>query len=210
MPLRTRPAGYGVVTKGLHWLTFVAIAAQFVVGYAMTRVGGITEHDCDPPGEDRSGGDTTDAQEDRLDRIEDRCERLQDLREERAEDPVGSAFSDLGSGDILDGGLSLPEVHVLLGLGILVLAVARLAWRRFDGLPAWSEHLTEAQRQWVTRTERTLLALLFVVPGTGLVLVGTGDDDVLPLHVGAHIAFFVALAAHLVTNLRPRILARMF
>ena len=57
--------------------------------------------------------------------------------------------------------------------------------------------------------------LLFVVPATGIVLVASGDDDVLPLHVGAHIAFFVALAAHLGLVLkhqlvdRDRLLARM-
>jgi cytochrome b561 len=53
------------------------------------------------------------------------------------------------------------------------------------------------------------MVLLVVVPLSGLLLVGTGDDTWLPLHVGAHIAFFVALAAHLVTNLRPAILRRM-
>lgn len=53
------------------------------------------------------------------------------------------------------------------------------------------------------------MALLFVVPLSGLVLIATGDDAWLPLHVGAHVAFFAALAAHLFTNLRPRILRRM-
>lgn len=48
-----------------------------------------------------------------------------------------------------------------------------------------------------------------MVPLSGLVLVAIGDDDVLALHVGANIAFFVALAAHLSTNLRPRVLRRM-
>ena len=40
-----------------------------------------------------------------------------------------------------------------------------------------------------------MLALLFVVPLTGLTLV-LGDDDLLPLHVAAHVVFFTALAAH--------------
>jgi cytochrome b561 len=44
---------------------------------------------------------------------------------------------------------------------------------------------------------------------SGLLLVGTGDDAWLPLHVGAHVAFFVALGAHLSTNLRPAVLRRM-
>ena len=58
-------------------------------------------------------------------------------------------------------------------------------------------------------TERVLMLLLLLVPLSGLLLVITGDGDWLPLHVGAHLAFFVALAAHLYTNLRPRVLRRM-
>ena len=78
-----------------------------------------------------------------------------------------------------------------------------------SGLPPWSEHLSPRERRLVHVTERVLLALLVVVPLTGLVLVATGDDAWLPLHVAAHVAFYVALAAHLFTNLRPRILRRM-
>jgi cytochrome b561 len=33
--LRNGPDGYGLVTKTLHWLVAVAIAAQFVVGYLL-------------------------------------------------------------------------------------------------------------------------------------------------------------------------------
>jgi len=109
----------------------------------------------------------------------------------------------------LDDPETLLKVHVVLGLGILCLAVVRVVWRRVAGLPPWSDHLSEAERRWVHWTERALLTLLFLVPASGLALVLYGDDDVLPLHIGAHIAFFVALAAHLYTNLRPRILTRM-
>ena len=35
--LRNGPAGYGVVTKSLHWLTVLALAAQLLVGYSVTR-----------------------------------------------------------------------------------------------------------------------------------------------------------------------------
>ncbi len=185
MTLRTRPEGYGLVSKVLHWLTVVVIAAQFVVGYTMDL-----DSSCDPPGEDRSGGDTSDAEEERLDRLEEQCEARVGL-------------------DLLDGPVDRPELHLVLGLTILALAVVRVVWRRVDGFPSWSEHLSEPERRLVHWTERALLALLFVVPLSGVVLVLSGDDGVLWLHVGAHIAFFVALAAHLVTNLRPRILARM-
>ena len=186
MPLRSGPDGYGLVTKSLHWLVVAALTAQFVVGYSMD-----VDDGCDPPGEERSGGDTSDAFEERLDRLEDACEARADGL------------------DLTAGPFDLPELHLLLGLSILALAVVRVLWRRYDGLPPWSEHLSEGERRLVHWTERALLALMFLVPLSGLVLIGTGDDGWLPLHIGAHIAFFVALAAHLVTNLRPRILARM-
>jgi cytochrome b561 len=178
--------GYRASQKVLHWLTVLAVGAQFAVGYALDLDG-----DCDPPGEDRSGGDTTDAEEERFDRLEEQCEA-------RADDH-----------DLLGGGFDLAEVHLILGLTVLALGVVRPLWRRVAGLPPWSEHLSDGQRRWVHWTERALLVLLVVVPLSGLLLVATGDDDWLPLHVGAHIAFFVALAAHLATNLRPVILRRM-
>lgn len=37
MRFRNGPGGYGFVTKVLHWLTLLALAAQFVVGYAIER-----------------------------------------------------------------------------------------------------------------------------------------------------------------------------
>ena len=182
----TAVRGYRGSQKLVHWLTVAAVAAQFAVGYNLDLDG-----DCDPPGEDRSGGDTSDAFEDRLDRLEDACEA-------RADDY-----------DLLGGGFDLAEVHLLLGLTVLALGVVRPLWRRVAGLPPWSEHLSDGQRRLVHWTERALLALLVLVPFSGIVLVATGDDAWLPLHVAAHVAFFVALAAHLSTNLRPVILRRM-
>ena len=179
--------GYRGSQKLLHWLTVVAVTAQLVVGYNLD----LDDEDCDPPGEDLSGGDTSDAFEDRLDRLEDRCEAQAD------------------DYDLIGGGFDLAELHLALGLTVLALGVVRPLWRRFAGLPPWSEHLSAGQRRLATWTERALMLLLVVVPLSGLVLVGTGDDDWLPLHVGAHIAFFVALAAHLSTNLRPAVLRRM-
>jgi cytochrome b561 len=185
MSLRTRSDGYGSVSKVLHWLTVVVIAAQFLVGYTMDLDAG-----CDPPGEERSGGDISDAEKERLDRLEELCE-----------DRIGL--------DLTVGPFDRPEIHLLLGLTILTLGVVRLVWRRVDGFPSWSEHLSEPERRLVHWTERAMLALLFVIPVSGILLVLTDDDGVLWLHVGAHVAFFVALAAHLLTNLRPRILTRM-
>lgn len=196
--LRNGDHGYGVVTKTLHWLTVLAFAAQFVVGYTMETEPDVARVECDPPGEERSGGDTSDAEEDRLDRIEDACEERQDRREDAAEEGYG----------LFDGSFDAVEVHVLLGLLIIALGVARVLWRRFTPLPPWDPRLTPRDQRLVHATETTLLTLMFVVPATGLALVA-GSDDLLPLHVAAHVAFFVALGAHLAMVLGRRLVTRM-
>lgn len=61
-------------------------------------------------------------------------------------------------------------------------------------------------------TETALLTLQLVVPLSGLLLV-VGSDGLIAVHVAAHIAFFVALAAHLTMvvgkGLVPRMLPRL-
>jgi len=110
---------------------------------------------------------------------------------------------------MLGGGFDLAELHLVLGLAVLGLGLLRPLVRRLAGLPPWSEHLSAGQRRLAGTTEKSLMLLLVVVPLSGLLLLATGDDAWLPLHVAAHVAFFVALAAHLFTNLRPAILRRM-
>jgi cytochrome b561 len=112
----------------------------------------------------------------------------------------------------LDLGWNLLTAHVSLGLLIALLAVVRVAWRRTAGLPPWAEALTERERRWATLTERALLALLVVVPLTGVALVvgiDAGEDDLLALHVAGHLALYAALAAHVGLVLRRRLLPRM-
>ena len=186
MRWRTGPDGYGLVTKGLHWLTVALVVAQFAVGWSMDLEAG-----CDPRGEELSGGETSDRAEDRIDRLEELCK------------------ADAARLDLTAGTFDLPELHLILGVSILAMGVTRMLWRRFDGFPSWSDALSERDRRLVHWTERVLMLLLLLVPLSGLLLVTTGDGDWLPLHVGAHLAFFVALAAHLYTNLRPRVLRRM-
>lgn len=208
MRLRNGDHGYGAITKTLHWLTVLTIGGQFAVGYTMETDGDFREAECDPPGEDRSGSDTSDAEEQRLDRLEDRCEAEQDRLDDEADDAVGAAWSDLASGDLFSGGLSLPEAHVLLGLAIIALGVLRLAWRRSTPLPPWDPRLTPANQRVVHRTEVSLLALQFLVPATGILLV-VGSDELVAAHITAHIAFFLALAAHLGMVIGKRLLPRM-
>lgn len=181
MRLRNGAHGYGTVTKVLHWLTVAVLATQFVVGYVMlAAAGGFEEAECRAE----------------IDRVEEACEREQERLEARAEDPLGTAYADLAAGDIHSGGFTLPELHVLLGLTVLALALTRVLWRRTAGLPPWAETLTHREKALAHWTEKLLLALLFVIPLSGLALV-TVSYDFLPLHIAAHIAFFATLAAHL-------------
>ena len=108
----------------------------------------------------------------------------------------------------LDLGWNLLTAHVALGSLVVLLAVLRVVSRRVSALPPWAESLTDGERRLATATERALLTLLFVVPLTGLALV-LGDDDLLVIHVAAHIAFFVALAVHVGLVLRRGLLPRM-
>ena len=88
-----------------------------------------------------------------------------------------------------------------------MLAAVRLVWRRTTPLPPWAEHLSAGERRLEGRLEKLLLALLFVVPATGLLLVAAGDDW-LPVHVAAQIVFLVAIAAHVGLVLRHTVVRR--
>ena len=93
--------------------------------------------------------------------------------------------------------IELLPLHVGIGITILVIAILRVSWRLSTPLPPWAESLSHAERRIAHHTERILLALLFVIPATGLVVVLGEDDDLVGVHVAAHLAFFVALAVHL-------------
>ena len=178
MRLRNGDHGYGLVTKGLHWVTVLVVATQFAVGYTM---------ELDDSGHGRGRGRGGD------------------------DDSSGRGRGRGGEDDalsLLDGQLDLVDLHVVLGLVVLALAVTRVVWRRTTPLPPWDPRLTSANQRFVHATEVALLVLLFVVPLTGIALV-LGDDDLLALHVAAHVAFFVALASHLAMVLGKRLLPRM-
>jgi cytochrome b561 len=181
MAWRTGEHGYGGLAKLLHWVTVVALVAQFTVGYLLG-------------GEDSGRG--------------------------RGRGRGGDGGHGRGRGrggdddNLLEQGWTLLTTHVALGLLILVLAAVRLVWRRVDGLPPWAETLSAGERRLATVTERLLLALLFVIPLSGLAVL-VGDDDLIGAHVVAHVTFFVALAVHIGLVLkhtlvdRDRLLVRM-
>lgn len=163
---RNHPGGYGVVTRTLHWAVALAIAAQFVVGYAM---------DADDSGRGRGRG-----------------------RGRGGESGRGRGRGRGGDGGDYDllGDDALLTLHVALGVTILVLAAVRLVWRLTTPLPDWAPTLSAGERRLAHWTERVLYVLMFAIPITGLVLVVADDDDLLGVHVAAHIAFFVAIACH--------------
>lgn len=186
MPLRDGEHGYGAVTKTLHWLTFLVVAAQFVVGVTM---------------------ETEDGRE-RLDGQKDACEATVDsdaaeAEEERCEDQVDRA-EDLAKDESED---RPSDLHVALGVTILLLAALRLLWRASTPLPPWSDRYGEAGRRLQWFLEKAMLALLFVVPISGLLLY-RGDAG-LAVHVAAQVGFLVAIGAHVVLQLWHRHVGRM-
>lgn len=178
---RNSPAGYGALTKLLHWATVVALAAQFVLGYLLDV------DDDSGRGRGRGRG---------------RGEGSGHGRGRGGDDEGGGAFGD--DFDVF-GDDRLLQAHVALGLLILTLAVLRVVWRRVGALPPWAESLSPAERRVAHVTERVLLAMLFVIPLSGLALVISGDDDLVWLHVTAHVVFFVALAVHLGQVLKQQV-----
>jgi cytochrome b561 len=190
MPLRNGDHGYGGVTKGLHWLTFALILAQFVVGYSMVH-----------------GASAAGAAADRVHDSKEECKATEDsdaaeAEEERCEEEVDRRE------DALDRADDVPtRLHVLLGLSILAMAVVRLVWRRVGGLPPWAEALSATERFVEAWVEKGLLLLLFVIPITGLLLVAT-DDDRVGLHIGAHLAFFVVVGVHIGLVLKHTVVQR--
>jgi cytochrome b561 len=177
--------GYTRTTKVLHWVTALALGAQFLVGYRLDDDSGRGRgrgRGRSGEGDDDGGGGSGRGRGG--DREEDGGEGL------------------LGLGDD-----ALLAVHVGLGLTILALAVVRVLWRRHAGLPPWAETLSRAERALAHWTERALLLLLFAIPATGLWLVLVSDDAV-GVHVAAHIAFFVALAAHVGLVLKHQLVDR--
>jgi cytochrome b561 len=216
MQLRNGEHGYGAITKALHWLTVAAVAGQFAVGWTMAADDAALRREQDridaleEAGEEQAERQGEAAEE----RFETEIDRLEDELDAREENFVADAFSDVVTGRFLDGGLSLPEVHVLLGLSLVVLGLVRVLWRAGAGLPPWADHFGPGERRLEAWLEKGLLTLLFVVPGTGLVLIAAGGDW-LPLHLTAQVVLLALIAVHVGLVLkhtvvhRDRHLARM-
>ena len=197
MPLRNGDHGYGVVTKFLHWLTVLALLGQFAVGLTMEADDDAFDREKDridaleDAGKDlaKERGDAAE------DAFKDEIDRLEDNLDAREDDYMATAFSDVASGDVFADGVSLPEVHVLLGLSIILLGLMRVLWRRLTPLPPWAPYLRPGERRLETALEKLLLLLLFVVPASGLLLIATGDDW-LVAHIAAQLVLLAVIAVH--------------
>ncbi len=197
MRLRNGEHGYGGVSKTLHWLTVAAIFAQFAVGWTMG-----------------AEGNRLDLEKDEIKQLEDFAKQQDEATEEWMENEIERLEGGLDAGEdsyfadaFTQEGLSLPEVHVLLGLSIILLALSRVLWRAATSLPPWADHLSAGERRLEARLEKALLTLLFVVPATGLALLALGDDW-LPLHITAQLVLLAAIAVHVGLVLRHTVVRR--
>ena len=68
--------------------------------------------------------------------------------------------------------------HKSIGLVVLAVAVARIAWRRTTPLPEWAAALTPAERVITARLETMLYVLMFAMPITGYLYVMAGGFGV--------------------------------
>ena len=208
MGRRGSESGYGAVAKTLHWLTVLAIAAQFAIGLSMDPGAAADRADArvdafEERGEQRAEDQGEAAEE----RFEAEVERREDAVD-ALEDSVGSQeLRDVVSGQALRRGLTGVELHVLVGLGVLLLGLARLLWRRVTPLPPWAEHLSAGERTFEAWLEKAMLGLLIVVPSTGLLL-AVGSLDLLPLHVAAQVALVVTVVLHVGLVLKHTVVRR--
>jgi len=196
MRLRNGKHGYGVVTKFLHWLTVAAIAGQFAVGWTMGADDAALKREDERIDQlEELGREQAKSQGEAAEQaFQNGIDRLRELA--GVEDNyVSAAFTDVFSGDFLAGGLSGPELHVLLGLSVMLLGLLRVVWRARTPLPPWADHLAPGERRLESLLEKLFLTLLFVVPGTGLLLVA-GTTDWLPVHVTAQVVLLGVIALH--------------
>jgi cytochrome b561 len=197
MRIRNDELQYGLVTKTLHWLTVAAIVGQFVVGRTMDaddealRLEDERIDRLEELGEEQAERQGEAAEQ----ALEDEIDALRDQLDAREDEYVADAFADVFSGGFLDGGLSLPELHVILGVSILALGVLRIGWRATTPLPAWAAHLGPGERRIEGLLEKLLLGLLILVPATGLLLIA-GEPDWLQVHVAAQVALLAVIALH--------------
>uniref|UniRef100_UPI0019D405C6 cytochrome b n=1 Tax=Ilumatobacter nonamiensis TaxID=467093 RepID=UPI0019D405C6 len=81
-------------------------------------------------------------------------------------------------------------------------------WRLATPLPPWAESLSGRERVLAHWTERVLYGTMFVIPLSGLWIIAAGEDDLVAVHVAAHVVFFVAIATHVGLVLKHQLIDR--
>jgi cytochrome b561 len=208
MHLRNGGHGYGAVTKLLHWLTVAAVVTQFVVGWTMSA-----DDDAIDRARERLAREE-ERFEAELDRLEERAEAQGEAAEERFDEQADRLEEELEARqEAAEERLDAEEdddvstLHIVLGLSIAGLALARLLWRRTTPLPPWAEHLGPGERRLESWLEKILLTMLLVVPATGLLLL-TAGTDLLPVHVTAQITLLAVIAVHVGLVLKHTVVRR--
>lgn len=186
MPLVSTEQGYGAVTKLLHWLTFLLLLAQFVLGYGMEGFAeALFEEDSSGHGH---GGDRTRAGDDQLvfahAWLGGAILAVAVFRLVwRWATPLPSWSERLSS---LDRAVEA-WVEKVLYATLFVIPLSGIALLFFSG----AERELADRREW--------LPPLDVVP----------DDLMLGAHIAGHVTFYVALTVHVGLSLRRRTLSRM-
>lgn len=197
MPIRNGGHGYGAVSKVLHWLTVALLVTQLVVGLTMEADAAAERAETAAEAREEAADGSADAREEAA-----RSEADEEAAEEageRAEETAEAAADRAGDTEYLIGpadGIDLLDVHVVLGVSILMLGVARVIWRRVGGLPPWSPALSDGERRFESLLEKVLLASLFLVPGTGLTLVLSQDDALVGVHIASQVLLGLAVLGH--------------
>ena len=184
MPVVSTEQGYGTVTKLLHWLTFVLLAGQFVLGYGME---GFAESLFE---EDSSGdgGDRTRAGDDQLVFVH---AWLGVAILALAVVRLGWRWSTLlpeWSERLTSSDRAIEAwAEKVLYVTLFVIPLSGIGLLFFSG----EERELADRREWLPPFD--------VVP----------DDLMLGLHIAGHVTFYIALAVHVGLVLRRRTLSRM-
>ena len=93
---------------------------------------------------------------------------------------VAAAMLNTGQGETTAGFTQgqLYNWHKSIGLIALAVALARYIWRNRGPLPDWAPNLSDAEKRWLPRIERTLYLAMFLMPVSGYVFVMTGGYGV--------------------------------
>ena len=89
----------------------------------------------------------------------------------------------------------------------MLIGLFRVIWRATTPLPPWADYLRTGERRLESGLEKALLTLLFVVPGTGLLLVA-GSTDWLAVHVAAQLLLLAVIAVHIGLVLKHTVVRR--